>query len=306
MRIVRGLIAIVAAMLLPASVSAQGATQIFKPAGPWAMEYADEGCRLIRNFSDGNAQLTLAFERFALKPSLRLGLTSAALHGFKIGRDIEYRYEGQTELRKERALRSILADGREAYLITGAAMVPPEIPAKGRSRVPPKPSDLALSMKDLPDQLKGDLEAASRVSSLIVVSGFDNPVSVELGSMAAPMKAMQNCVSDLVSSWGIDIPRLLAQSQPVTPIGTPLRWIGPEDYPRSKVAAGSNGRVSARLIVEPDGSIGKCMVDVIQRGEFERTVCDLLGKRAKFKPALDADGNALRAYWSSTWVFFVP
>ncbi len=40
------------ASLGPAAATAQEKPALrFTPAGPWAMEYADEGCRLIRNFS---------------------------------------------------------------------------------------------------------------------------------------------------------------------------------------------------------------------------------------------------------------
>jgi hypothetical protein len=36
------------------SAGAQPKALSFAPAGPWAMEYADDSCRLVRNFRNGD------------------------------------------------------------------------------------------------------------------------------------------------------------------------------------------------------------------------------------------------------------
>lgn len=277
------------AILPAAAVAADKPAQHFKPSGPWAMEYADEGCRLIRNFSDGKTELTLALERFSLGLWLRLGLTGTALPFARSGGDLEYRY-GDAKVRRSEVLDSVLADGRSAILIPEASLIDP------------KETD-GLIGAPLPDILKAETETASRISTITFFRRVGMPIALDAGSLGAPMKAMQRCVDDLVTGWGIDIARLVNSKEPAKPTSDPVRWVTPADYPRAMLRAGLGGLVRVRLVIGEDGAIDKCMVEVTQPGDFEKLVCGNIAKRAKFTPALDAEGKPMRSYWTRSWRF---
>ncbi len=66
---------------------------------------------------------------------------------------------------------------------------------------------------------------------------------------------------------------------------------------------GIGAMVRVHLIIGTNGAIEKCLVDVVKRGEFEEAVCANIAHRAKFAPALDADGKPSRSYWEGTWRF---
>jgi protein TonB len=68
---------------------------------------------------------------------------------------------------------------------------------------------------------------------------------------------------------------------------------------------GANGLVRFRLDVDPEGHVGACHVlKSIQSPDFEKITCDLIRKRARFKPALDASGKPTPSYYVNTvkWV----
>lgn len=293
---------ILCAAFFPVSAfAADKPPQHFKPSGPWAMEYADEGCRLIRNFSDGKMELTFALERYALEPMLRLGLTGKGLVAARNASEIQFRWGDETP-RKSNLLFSTLTDGRSAYLFPSLALNEPE-----HQPPPPKPWPyVSPPGKPLPELLKAEKETAGRTTAITITKGFPAPLQFDVGKMAAPIEAMQKCAEDLVSGWGVDIGRLTTQSRPATPANDPRRWVTPDDYPASAVRASIGGMVRARLIIGTDGKIEKCMVDMAVRGPFEQVVCNNIVIRAKFAPALDAEGKAFRTYVAQTWLFSMP
>jgi protein TonB len=89
-----------------------------------------------------------------------------------------------------------------------------------------------------------------------------------------------------------------------TPRGNPGDWVTTDDYPPAAVRAGIEGRTSFRLDVGADGKATGCTV-VASSGsdDLDRTACRKLMSRARFKPALDAGGNATASTYSGgvTW-----
>ena len=60
-----------AALLVAPAAQAQEET-VFRPAGNWTADYGDDYCRLIRNFTDGTREMSLALERLQPGAQVRL------------------------------------------------------------------------------------------------------------------------------------------------------------------------------------------------------------------------------------------
>jgi hypothetical protein len=269
---------------------------VFDPAGPWAMEYADESCRLVREFASGETRLTLAFERFSLEPRFRLGLVGDGLRlDDRRRKEVSFIYVGQDEPRTSALLTTELADHRAAFLVTGATLldIDPKRTAD-RKNLPPF---------SLTSELQREKEVAGHISSISFTRGFSGSFKVNLGSLASPIKAMQQCAEDLVASWNVDVAKFLAASRPAKAASDMNNWVRSEDYPEEMLEQNMGGLVNVRLVIGADGAIEKCMVSVGKQGAFEKLVCDNLGRRAKFEPARDAEGKPFRSYWIGNWHF---
>jgi hypothetical protein len=287
--IVRHAAILCAAFLPVAAAAADKPPQHFTPSGPWAMEYADQTCRLIRNFSDGTGVVTLAFEKNVLGPGLTLGLAGKALQVSRTVPMARFRYSGESRARASALLKTVLTDGRDSFLVTDVPLVP--IDQLRRIIRNTKPPERLAALES------AEMAAASKITSISFTYSFIGDPAFEIGPMVAPLKALRACVVDLVKSWGIDPQRMATMSHAAEAITAPRYWLSIDDYPDAMWREHKGGIVPFRLVIDEDGTVKDCLVIVEQRGPFEEAVCKAVGKRARFKPALDADKKPMRSYW---------
>lgn len=105
---------------------------------------------------------------------------------------------------------------------------------------------------------------------------------------------------------GLFLPGVVqAQTSPV-PIAHPERWITYSDYPQESVRLREKGIVGFRLEVDAQGGVTACSITSSSGfSRLDRTACALLMKRARFKPATDANGAAVAGAWSSRFRWWV-
>jgi hypothetical protein len=147
------------------------------------------------------------------------------------------------------------------------------------------------------------MAAASKVTSIAFTYGFIDDPEFEIGPMAAPLKAMNACVDDLVRSWGVDPLLMRNPKRMIEPMGSPRSWLSIEDYPDEMWHAHKGGVVPVRLLIDETGTVTNCIPNVEQPGPFEEAVCRGIKKRARFRPALDADGKPMKSYWQQGVIF---
>lgn len=295
MRIHHVIIALVGASLLSSAAAAEEKiVRVFKPAGPWAMEYADQTCRLIRNFSDETDKVTFAFEKTLQGPALTLGLVGKSLQPIRKAAIVRIRYNDEKEARPRSLLKTVLTDGRNSFLIMDADFLSQE---EMRSVMVKTKRAGQAAMAEI------EMEAASRTTWISLTGGFTDDLIFSVGPMAAPLKAINACVDDLVKSWGVDPQRVVTMSRVAEPVSPPQTWLSTQDYPEDMWRAHQGGIVPVRLVIDELGAVQDCLVTVEQRGSFEEAVCKAISKRAHFRPAIDADGKPMRSYWARVVVF---
>ncbi|MBO9581622.1 MAG: energy transducer TonB [Sphingobium sp.] len=283
------------AFLATGAAAADKSAQHFKPTGPWAMEYADQTCRLIRNFSDGNGVVTLAFEKTGLGAALSLGLAGETLRTPSNASMVRFRYNVDNGARSSALLKTVLVDGRDSFIVMSTQFLPGD-------------QMLAIVRKakyaqrwDAMDN--AEAAAASKITSISFTDGFIGDPEFEIGPMAAPLKAMNACVEDLVRSWGVD-PRLMRNpKRMIEPMNSPRYWLSMQDYPEEMWRAHKGGVVPVRLLIDENGAVTNCIPNVALPGPFEDAVCRGIKKRARFRPALDADGKPMKSYWQYGAIF---
>ena len=75
------------------------------------------------------------------------------------------------------------------------------------------------------------------------------------------------------------------------PTVNPGSWFTSDAYPTDAIRAGAQGRVLARLAIDPAGSPKACTILASSRSaSLDATTCSILMKRATFKPARDRNG----------------
>lgn len=176
-----------------------------------------------------------------------------------------------------------------------------------------KPEFLKLSLEEMremtskPRVARFTPEMEVAVTRLIVGLPNKQRISIQFGSMGPPMASMRTCVNDLIKSWGYDPAVLAGLTRLPEPLDNPGTWAGPNDYPRDALIKGKGGIVRFRLDVDVEGKVNRCAILELSAGpELNQKTCEILRRRARFKPALDANGKPVAAYFASSVRWAVP
>lgn len=99
-------------------------------------------------------------------------------------------------------------------------------------------------------------------------------------------------------------PRPVARA---TPKGKPGDWVTSDDYPSRALRENRSGVVGLRLDVGADGKATNCTVTSSSgHSDLDSTACQLVIRRARFKPATGTDGAPMANSWSSRFVWRIP
>lgn len=280
----------------PLPASAQTKIDLYKPAGPWAVDYGDDYCRLSRNFSDGTNTMAVAFERIQPTVDLRLILVGPDLKTFRSADEIGWHFLPSDPARKARATKSETADGKLWYNFGPTAIAPVVPAAPGAPPVPPGPYSRAAEQT-----------AAKAVTGFLIDGAVTVPVQVDTGELGAPIAALQACADDLAKTWGLDPVKLRTQKSPAIPNGGGVGWLPAGTVAFSDFAKLGGGSNQVRLMVDATGKATSCTIHWPSLDQTTNDkICKSLMSNAKFTPASDSAGQAMPGYWVASPLFLGP
>lgn len=134
---------------------------------------------------------------------------------------------------------------------------------------------------------------------------FDAPGEVKV-AFALPdhgraLKALGECAENLGAKWGYPIEEQRRMATPPKPEVRLGKLFKPDDYPAAALKEGRMGRVFVRLRISEAGALTDCSV-LRSSGstELDAVTCRVIKERARFEPARDTGGKAIRGVVSST------
>ena len=276
-----------------------------QPSSQWVLDYAQNSCRLVRNFGTGKDATKLGFE------STAPGETEMMVIGKPLDTDqdeISARFLPVGGKPFRGRLRHT-ADSHEPggifdrpHLVSDEWFEKHELELKSRGvrrGVRPPPDDPA----ERANGHAARLAFAAAATELEVDTGRRRPIILETGSLGDAIKSFDECSRDSLRDWGVD-PDL--EDKIVRPVwaADPGKWFGPEDYPPELVRAGAESEIDVRLLVDASGRVTKCTsLTHFDEPKFEKIVCDKFMQRASFQPAELADGTKVPSYYINRVIF---
>ncbi|MFD1765926.1 energy transducer TonB [Sphingorhabdus buctiana] len=270
------------------------------PTSKWHVDYADERCRLAREFGEGTSKTTLFLDKYGPGESFRMVVAGGPVKTDVAQADLAVRFGPTEQAQPLFFLNGNL--GESSALVFGG-----EIRIAG-----PNPSEAAaIKAKRHGDPWIELAPIAPERYSAVRYLEFGKPlrkaVQLETGSLKSAFAALDKCVDDLVASWGVDIEKHKTLSRNATPTDNPGKWVVSSDYPIKMLQAGQPAFVDFRLSVGADGKPSGCKIQATTRPkEFDDAVCQSLMRRASFLPALDASGQPIASWWRSRVRFQLP
>ena len=277
------------AITLNAPLSAQEV--VLAPSGPWLLDMAEDKCRIVRPFGEGENRHVLYFEQYEPSKAFVWLAAGPSISQFRKGREIEYKFGPNGE-------EGTTGFGHVNFGNYGAAVSTIGLITSTLTRV--KMSGFPAGQVPQPSTAPADRTQAKAIESLTLSQRKRDDVVFQLESLDRIFDAMDACTADLVQSWGLDAEAIGSAQSGV--VSTNLGKVAKElqaNFPEG-TALGEMAIVSARIIVKSDGKIGDCKIvkrSVAKSYDLQKLVCDLIREEASFEPAIGADGAPIDGFF---------
>jgi len=283
------------------SVQAHGREQrVLQPSSKWIVDYADQNCRLAREFGAGDNLVTLLMDQFAPGDEFRITLAGKAL--------------GQSSLRIPIRAFVRFAPNEKPTEVTGFAALIAKTPAfivSTSTRLAPytdverKALYRAIDAREWYESAPIGTDREKAVQTIEVTGLLRNAdLVLQTGPMDKVFDALRTCSWDTVKFWGLNVDQQKSRQRGPVPMQRLSSLIKSDDYPTKLIRDGQEGFVNVRLIVSDIGAVESCAVQrATQTKEFEDLVCAKLTERARFKPAVDAAGKSMRSFYTQNVIF---
>ena len=274
---------------------------VLKPSSKWTLDYSPDSCRLARQYGEGDDAVLMILTRYAPGVAAEMVLSGKPLRPIADRSDADITFGPQEETLDRDFVRGELGDRPMMFVLGTFA--------------PWKLSDEEKKLREAADEegkhfVEDEDRNAARLAAIEwieVDASFIKPIRMQTGPLDKPFAAFDTCMDELVHHWGVDVERYKNRLQSPKPANSPGRWVIPSDYPREALRGGQQAIIHFRLSVDAEGQVSDCHIQGATAGDgFKDAVCSSISKRARFEPALDADGNAMAGYYISTVRFEMP
>jgi hypothetical protein len=277
--------------LLAAPLAQAQEATVFRPTGGWTADFGDDYCRLVRTFSDGEDEVSLALQRTQPGSFVQLLFVGNGIKTFRGADQIGYTFQPAGSARETRYVRSETTDGKQ-FLSTEAITLAPFVPRPGG--LPPY-------------SRASELETARGINAIALDKGLTDPVLFETGSLRAPVEVMQACADDLLVVWGLDVDKHKTMSAAPIPNPAPGGVLPQGTIPFGEFGKLGGGANQVRILVGADGKPTACTIYAPSLSEsLNQRICSLVMEKATFEAAKDADGQAMASYWMGSPMFLGP
>ncbi|WP_066800678.1 energy transducer TonB [Sphingomonas soli] len=277
---------LVASVTMPLSAFAEGG-QVLKRTGKWIVDADDGACHLYAEFGEGDGASIVRFSRYSLNPNFEFHLFGP---------------QAKTESLERVELDFGLGAATSRTGMGGVAGTTPVLIMNNvrlDGFVPQKPMDSG------PEITPAD---EARLTGVTIRRVRQADLQLEFGSLGKPFEQLRVCMGNLFTRWGYGPQVQMTLSRKVSPKGDPSKWVTDDDYPAEALRKRQMGVVDFRLDIDASGSVTDCAI-------FKRTdaaellskkVCEMLSRRARFNPALDATGAPVRSFFVSRFTWRIP
>lgn len=287
----------------PGALAAQDGAQRIEPSSPWNLDFGQDRCRLTRLFGPEDDRHLVFFDQAAPGRAFGLTVAGSSISQYSTARRLYLGLQDDVPLlRLERYNAGDVNGFGPAIILASVAMAKPD--ESSQQRLYTSERDGASDSAPLPTSAGVDIDEAAKVERIVLKRG-NKVLSFETGNLGEAMTALNTCTRDLLNDWGLNP----EQHQSYTP----PRWTNQDAivrriqsvYPRSALNRGEQAIFRMRAIVEADGSVSECTVEAATETEkLDSPACrEML--RAQFDPALDANGNPMRTYYSTSITYVI-
>lgn len=275
----------VAVAAIPLS-AAEDEAIVLQPNGPWQLEAANDKCRIARLFGANENPTLFYLEQWDPSSVANWAVASQELENYRWNKPTQYKFDrggAQAEFQFTPAELGRFGPVIGSYTSVSSSDTHP---ARGHRSLP----ILHVPGTDMIDRLTVSQQGS-------------RALTLELGAMDRPLKAMNICMRDLVKSWGFDplVQDEVATSPKILNMMEIARKIQ-KRYPGSARNMGRMANFHVRLVIDAFGEIEACKLvnQTVAKGfDLDDRPCDIFIEHAEIEPAEKADGSPIRSFFTT-------
>jgi hypothetical protein len=127
--------------------------------------------------------------------------------------------------------------------------------------------------------------------------------SFAVPELGPALDVLSDCALKLGAAWGIPIEQQKRMKTAPKLLGMPFSY---SDFPLAALRKEMNGKTEVRITIDQRGRPVDCVpLKSTPDPVFARTSCNVLLKRAHFKPARDVDGRSMKSFYVQSVVFTI-
>ena len=279
---------------------------VLAPASQWQLDLGEDNCRISRLFGDTEKPHLFFLEQWSPSSNADWRVSGPELDRYRLPGEIRFSFGPEGDDGSYEALKSTLGDFG-TVVGSGSTVAKnnhPPIPELAKLR---EKSKGEAQRGQAPDEgpmtaakLSLDAEQAAGVSSLTVGQNGRTDVMLQLGSMKAPLDAMNQCMDNLVKYWGLDVDeqKSVARTARFDNLSEIAREIQ-KSYPSKALVRGAQANFAFRVIISEDGKIEQCKLlatTLAEEFQFRKDACDAVVKIGEASPAIAVSGKPVRSY----------
>jgi TonB family protein len=250
-------------LLASALATSSIAAEPQQPTGKWIVEYAEKMCVLQRSYGTEQRPLTLAFRPDPFSGDLTVYFLDKPTRQFGAYVDASVGFgPGKPVLEKKMAT----FDVRER-----------------RFRL----NELWLTRQEL--------EPSSETGVLSINAKKRIDVSLKVPELAKALGVLDDCVIDLMESWGFSREKHGLMAQRAQPLKPHFEYVSHHDYPNQALTNNESGANSVRYWIDTSGRPRDCQIVESSRStSLDAAICRVV-KRIRYRPALDRSGKPMES-----------
>ena len=297
--------AAIVALLSSAAVQAKDSQmEVLKPVTPWDLNYGSNSCRLVRMFGTNEQRVVFYVEKYGISSGFTVLIAGKSISNV-INQDSALRFSngggagGLTE-------GTFGAFGPSVVSTSGTFN--PKVLTLTEDQDKLRPSSHSRREKnDDPPKFDPLTPAELHDITWVQLSRGIHSVRLMTGPWDKTVAALDKCVDDLVRSWGVDPKQLKTIKHGPTMASNSSKKVVQKiagHYPDQAFAHGAQANLSVRLTIDTSGDVKSCeLTDITDAKDFDDYPCEVFKKYAKFSPAIDAEGKAVKSIYR-TKIFY--
>jgi len=278
----------------PAVATAQSNSRIvLEPSSGWQASYETGLCRLTRIFANDSGLHALVFEQRAPGATFNLIVTGPALSGIVESSNVRVDF-GPDGLSAEHPVVKAANPKFDALMFVQDVGIVADEPDAGSGTAS---IGMAASLNAI------DTAAAKTLRQITIGQGQQAFVFAT-GALAAPFGVLNDCTSHILETWGLDPEAHRTAQRRADMLDKQRVARGINDYyPPRAAAERRQGVVGVAVMVDETGAPTDCKITHDSgHDDLNSVTCRQLMK-ARFDPALGADGLAMKSYWVTRITF---